>query len=215
MLVSQMKAALAAHKITSPSTLERNKQLHQQLLAGVPAARDLMVEANMPLVLDRVESFLRRFPKLEYLRDDLVSEGFMGLINAVDAIGAIPSDDKLTGYLIKSIINAMADVLEQEAPIRISRRSLRRAKERGDNPTPSFSELDSDHILLENGDAEMIDVRDTIYACCQTDEEQTVVEAREKGLSYPEIEAKYGITIASTHRMLKRIHERYCLKTQP
>ena len=63
---------------------EKNAALFERVAAGDAAAREEMIVGNMPLAVAKVESFLRCFPGVAHLRDDLTSAAFTGLIKAVN-----------------------------------------------------------------------------------------------------------------------------------
>ena len=57
-------------------------------MAGDAAAREEMIVGNMPLAVTKVESFVRCFPGMAHLRDDLTSAAFTGLVKAVNQMAA-------------------------------------------------------------------------------------------------------------------------------
>ena len=71
-------------KITRALDREQNERLYVRVMAGDEEARQEMIEGNMPLVIAKANSYIRRFPQLAYLRDDLHSAGFLGLVKAVN-----------------------------------------------------------------------------------------------------------------------------------
>ena len=85
---NQYNAALVAdlHRATKSVTwtAEKNAELYPRVAAGDEAAREDMINGNMPLVFSKVESFIRCFPHVVHLRDDLVSAGFVGPGKAVN-----------------------------------------------------------------------------------------------------------------------------------
>jgi RNA polymerase sigma factor (sigma-70 family) len=213
-LVTQMKTALSEIDLQEPSTLEQNCSLRQQIASGDRDAKQRMIEANMPLVVRKVESFLCRFPKLSYLRDDLVGAGFIGLVNAVDCVADLESDDRVTGYLCKAIINAMIDEIEIIAPIRVARRSAKRAREQ-DKPLPSAKDLDGVQIAIENTDIRLCDLRDLIYSCCETERERQLIQLRESGKEVDEAADILGLSRATAFRLMARIERRFDRKNRP
>ena len=65
-----------------------NDELYAGGYRGDKAAARRMIEGNMPYVLTAVESYIRCFPHTEHLRNDMVSEGFVGLCTAIDKIAS-------------------------------------------------------------------------------------------------------------------------------
>ena len=47
-----------------------------------------MIVGNMSLAISKAESFIRCFPEVAHLRDDLISAAFIGLTKAVNKIAA-------------------------------------------------------------------------------------------------------------------------------
>ena len=63
---------------------QANLALYESLMNGEEGARDELIQSNMPLASHLVKSVISRAPGLEYIRDDLFSEAFLGLTIAVD-----------------------------------------------------------------------------------------------------------------------------------
>ena len=51
------------------------------------AAREAMILNNLGLVVVKADALIRQMPTVAYLRDDLVSAGNIGLVQAVKQIG--------------------------------------------------------------------------------------------------------------------------------
>ena len=79
MIVSQYNSELIS-QMTPPLSTEGNLALAPKVAAGDLEARGQMIEGNMPLVVSKVSAYIRDFPEYGYLRDDLTSVGFMGLV---------------------------------------------------------------------------------------------------------------------------------------
>ena len=69
-------------------TVEKNNELFPAVAAGDAAARDAMIEDNMALVVVKADALIRQMPSVAYLRDDLVSAGYVGLVKAVNKVAA-------------------------------------------------------------------------------------------------------------------------------
>ena len=89
------------NKITQSSNRKRNERLYPRVMAGDQRAREEMIEGNMPLVVSKVDSYIRRYPQLEYLRHDLHSAGLVGLAQAVNKMAEHNEPEKAnpTGYI--------------------------------------------------------------------------------------------------------------------
>lgn len=88
------------------------------------AARDRLIHGHLHLVL----SLAQYYP--HDLRDDLVQEGNIGLMEAVEQYDFRNGDDFAT-YAIATIRHAIIDAIEVALPIRIPRSSVRYAKQHG------------------------------------------------------------------------------------
>ena len=75
---------LLVSQMSEPLDAEKNSALFERVSAGDAAAREEMIVGNMPLAVAKVESFLRCFPGVAHLRDDLTSAAFVGLTKAVN-----------------------------------------------------------------------------------------------------------------------------------
>ena len=102
--------------------LQANRgQVHQ---AEGMAARDAIIHGHLHLVL----SLAQRYPY--DVREDLVQEGSIGLIEAVELYGFRDGYD-FASYAIATIRNAFASAMESVLPIRIPRSSMRAAQAHG------------------------------------------------------------------------------------
>ncbi len=88
------------------------------------AARDALVQGHLYLVL----TLAQRYPW--DLREDLVQEGNIGLMEAVEYYG-FPEGGDFLAYATVAIRHAIASAMEAVLPIRVPRTSLRVAKKQG------------------------------------------------------------------------------------
>ena len=123
---------ILASQIAEPATSDENLELYTRVVAGDTFARQEMIERNMALVLSKVDSFVASRPSVKYLRDDLVSMGSIGLVNAVNTMAAGTVVENPTGYLGAAIVYELQHLFETEDPIPVSRRSLHRGEDNGD-----------------------------------------------------------------------------------
>ncbi|MGH7193004.1 MAG: hypothetical protein ACREJM_05640, partial [Candidatus Saccharimonadales bacterium] len=92
-----------------------------------------MVEGNMPLVLAKVEAYIRCFPGAEHLRDDLVGDGMLGLCKAVNTMSENGPHAKAnpTGFLASWIQRSIGEVIDREAGNGASVRTMRNRRRSG------------------------------------------------------------------------------------
>lgn len=116
-----------------PLTTEKTNVLGQQILlanqgylyqAEGIAARDAIIHGHLHLVL----SLTQRYPW--DLRDDLVQEGNIALLEAVEQY-SFPLDGDFAAYATVAIRHAIVDAMETILPIRVPRTILRAAKKQG------------------------------------------------------------------------------------
>ena len=126
------------HKATNGETLdvEKNMALFRHVVAGDASAREEMIAGNMPLAVTNVESFIRLFPEIAYLRDDLMSAAFVGLVKAVNKMAAGRGPRKTNHsapveFMGMWINREVADFVDSETTIRLPARSKYRCKPRG------------------------------------------------------------------------------------
>ena len=181
------------HKATNGEALdvEKNLALFRRLVAGDTSAREEMIAGNMPLAIANVESFIRLFPEIAYLRDDLMSAAFIGLVKAVNNGRWQRSRVKTNRQWIPPdfmgtwINRELGRLIEDENPIRLPA-SQGLAKPRGEelprrssNDVPERFEVPSYERELE--------MRDLIESCCTCEKERTFVAMREAGHTFAEI----------------------------
>ena len=200
--------ALLVSQMTEPLTLERNAALYPLVQAGDVEAREAMITGNMPLVIAKVESFIRAFPNVKHLRDDLTSAGFLGLTGAVNALAAGLQANNPTFYLAKSIVTEIGKALEDETPIRVPYTSRRRAQE-ADEPLvpPIVQNVIPERFEVPSYEKEL-EMRDLIESCCTCNEERTFVAMREAGHTLVEIAAAIGKSRMFTQRIGKQLEAR-------
>lgn len=183
-------------------TVEENLKLVPLVAAGDTDARQRMIEGNMALVVNKVDTYIHFFPQYEFLRDDLTSAGFIGLVNAVDRIAKV--GDKMAApvdYMRVAIIRELGELAETEGVIYIPRESQRTATAKGEPIiVGSVTGIDPDTCACPSEEA-IYDMRELIQACCCCDEERTFVRMREQGYKLKEIAAAVDMPISSLHVM--------------
>jgi len=199
----------------APLTLEDNLELAPQVAAGDCRARDRMIEGNMPLVVSKVDNYIHFFPQYRYLRDDLTSAGFVGLVDAVNRTAregngvAAPVE-----YIGVSIARAIGECAEMDNTVPIPHISQRVMRANNKEITP----MKANNLALANctcyGEDRVIDMRDLIQSCCCCDEERAFVEMREAGYKLKEIAAAVNMPVSSLHVMKEDLYRRVLAKTE-
>jgi len=157
------------------SSREENDRIYLLILAGNADARDLMIRSNVPLVISLVETYIKRGRrKYRYLRSDMFSAGLVGLIQAVDKMvrdGQVDTPNP-TGLISTFVRGAIGEVLVKESCIRVPRGADAPVVLHGVDPD-SIS-YDPDHLR---------NLREQLFACCDTEAEQDVIKLRLEGYS--------------------------------
>ena len=204
------------NKITLSSDHERNERLYPRVMAGDEKAREEMIEGNMPLVVLRVNSFVQRNPQLAHLRDDLHSAGFTGLVQAVNKMAESSDIANPNSYISVAISREIAKLAEKEAVhIGIELMEL----PANDPPADADSAdcvREASHGVPESivdgnqsATTELIELRDLLQSCCESEEERTLLRMREEGHSDRDIAEVIGQTLWATHTLRKRLEERF------
>lgn len=195
------------------TTREANSNLFDAVAAGDPAAREQLILQNMPLVQYKVDNFLRAFPKYNYLRDDLVSEGYVGLVEVVNKIarGELENTNP-TGYLGLAIQESISIAIEDDALIRVPRRTQNYKKRTGEplelpRKTNTLAEVSwcSDGFDFT---ADMV-LRDELLACCEIEEEREILRLREMGHPDETIAAILGLARVTVYMLRREIYGRF------
>jgi hypothetical protein len=192
--------------------LKRNNTLCQRLLAGDTSAREEMILANMDLVQQKVGRFLQEFPRYQYLADDLLSEGYLGLVQAVDRIakGQL-RNDRPTAFLSLYIHEAFATCINNEQLIQVPART-RRHLTKQDRPLPPvmsvpLSEAKLEHKAVDgSGTSELYD---ELLGCCECDVEREILELRGQGHKDPSIAAILDLSQYTVYMTRRELYERF------
>jgi len=211
---NQYNDALVAdiHRATNGDTLdaEKNAALHRRIVAGDAAAREEMIVGNMPLAVTNVESFIRCFPGMSHLRDDLTSAALTGLVKAVNklAAGKGPRSTDLSApveFIGMWINRELRQLLESESVIHLPARSKYRARAEGEElKAPVVCNVIPERFEVPSYEKEL-EMRDLIESCCTCAEERTFVAMREAAYTLAEIAAAIKMSPASTFRMGKAL----------
>lgn len=195
--------------ITKSLTREENEHLYQKVVTGDKDAIRKMIEGNMALVIVRVESFLIKNTKYEYLRDDLHSEGMLALTMAVNQMAnkGEHSEPNPSGYIYVAIDNALSELASEEDVLCGSKRQMKRDRESG-RQIPSrenFSVTNS----LGIDPCSLIDLRESIYGTAETEEERRYIELAESGYSMTEIADRLGIFFVRLYELKRNLAARF------
>lgn len=195
--------------MTGTDLKRRNAELYPRVAAGDMNARNEMIEANLPLVTLKADDYILCLPHIEHLKDEMLGEGQLGLVEAAEFIrlGGVP-DENVTGYLRAAIQKKIGYLVDDE--LYTSDRSARRYRNRGDDPPQINKVPDSDFVLSSLGydPHKEADLLELIVGCCETDEERAIVDLRIKGYVDAEIAKTLDIPLTTTYMLRRELYQR-------
>jgi RNA polymerase sigma factor (sigma-70 family) len=190
------------------SAIEKNNALYPAVVAGDAAARTAMILNNLGLVVTKANALIGRMPSIAYLRDDLVSAGNVGLVQAVNKLSPKVHVGAVNCWLGRAINNKMQDLLPIEHTIRVPRQSSALARHNGcPLAAPAIANVLSES-LEACSDFAVVDLRDVMNACCQSDIERQCLRLHEKGYTFQEIGQRLGVSRATANLMFRKVKAR-------
>jgi RNA polymerase sigma factor (sigma-70 family) len=188
-----------------------NKRLYPLVVAGDAEAREQMIVNNMPLVVALAESYLKTWPQYSHIQDDLVANGFLGLVKAVNELGIRKCKTTInpTSYISRSIRRCFQDTTEYDPLIHVSRKSKKR-------PPQTSTKHDMSKVMLSvRGETrDSIDLRDAIDSCCESPLDRELIALREIGYTSQDVAKIKGIPDRTVRYRLQAIRNRFDAKTK-
>lgn len=205
--------------MTGSLSREKNNELYSRVMAGDEQARQQMIEGNMALVGNKVNAFIRGHPQAGHLRDDLRSAGYIGLVQAVNAMDKHenPENPNPTGYLSIAIHREIKRLADGEALISVPDRTQRDARKENRQikaPTVHQGIPKSFDDQKQDSPLEVIELRDLLDSCCESDDERTILRMREEGYSDRNIADAIGLSHTTTYMMRRELEKRFQNKLQ-
>lgn len=191
----------------------KNAVLYERIKAGDIAAREEIILGNMPFVLSKVEAFIRCFQGVAYLRDDLVSAGCIGLVNAVKKLESGPRPRKtdetsVTGFIGMWINRELSELIEIETPIHLPRTSKYRARAQGQSINAPVVYNDIPERFETPAYEKELEVRDLIASCIACPEERVFMAMREARYTYTEIAEAIHWPVTSMYMLAHNLYAR-------
>jgi hypothetical protein len=182
--MSQYNIALVGQMVAGGPTASRqsNDALYPRVAAGDPEAINEMIVGNMSLVVGKVDSYIGCYPHVSHLRDDLIAEGFLGLTVAVNKMaeqGPI-KDANPTGYMSYWITYHVGTICDKESANGASDRTTRGRRQEGEELPHVVPMPDTLNDIVVDPTS-MVDLRDLIESCCETDVDLAIIRLRERG----------------------------------
>ncbi len=208
-----------------------NDELYPLVVAGNAKARTRMIESNMSLVIAKVDSYIGCYPEAAHLRDDLISEGFLGLTTAVNRMADQDTKENAnaTGYISYWIMHSIGTVLDQESGVGASLRTKQRAFSQDSDLNAQIQEARPAKDIIADP-MSLVDLRDEIESCCETDIDRAIVRMRERAYhsegdpdignspcEYPgmvdkEIAKALDLPVTTTYMLRRAIYARFLAK---
>lgn len=184
---------------------ERNLELYARVVAGDLEATNEMAELNMPYVVWLANEFLEQHPDCEEYREDFISDGYVGMIQAIHRMQAAePREDaNPTHFIGQAVLWAFQVTIKQV-----------------------FHDIDhdqdniTDEIRLKFGGPStrmyhmdiLPELLEEMLACCQTELECEIVRLRANNHSNLSITKILEVPEATVRYHLGLIEERYALR---
>jgi RNA polymerase sigma factor (sigma-70 family) len=200
-------------QLGKPFCTDDNSRLYPLVTAGDADARRQMIEGNMSLAIAKVESFVRCFPEVAYLRDDLTSAAFVGLTKAVNKMAmrkgprsAAPSAP--TDFIGMWIDRELRELTVSETTIHIPPRSKYRALAKGKELKTPVVQHDIPERFEVPSYQKQLEDRDLLESCCVCDEERTLLAMWLAEHTDAEIAKALGKSRETVRRLRHRLEDR-------
>jgi hypothetical protein len=199
-----------------PATRESNDALYTRVVAGDEAAIEEMILSNMPMVTKKVADYLESYPQCNHLKEDMLSQGYVGLVKGVRAMVNQTTDKNLnpTGVMSKYIHYELGELFDLEAAIRVPQRTWLRKRRKGEEITVATKEFSMtvEDVLERDGTRDpraLVDLIDEIYGCCENDIEKEIIRLRMEGRGDNDIADILGLPKTTTYMMRRGIYARF------
>lgn len=201
---------------TDRATRESNYELYPFVARDCKIARERMICGNVGLVISKVDTFLKLLPGFSHLRDDMISNGFVGLVEVVNQMASEGFVDNAnpTGLMSLRIQSYLGKTIEGEQTIRVPARTQKRKQGTKDEITTpareftNYTEEEMEEAFTYDPRA-MHDLRETLDACCESDAERTIIRMREEGYVDREIAEVLGLPLTTTYVMRRTLYARF------
>lgn len=150
-----------------PLTAEEN----EKLIAQLRATKETLVTGNIPLVKYKIGAWLAEYPNLKFMEDDLLGEGILALVRAIDSLENVsePYESNITGYISVTIQRALGTFVGNEYKHKPGGRRV------------------ADQQQFESDPTTFIDFVDALFGACETNAHRTILQMRREGYTDQEI----------------------------
>lgn len=199
----------------APASRETNDTLYPLVVAGNEKAIEEMILGNMALVTFKVAAYLQQFYQFSYLKDDMLSQGYLGLCMAVRSMVNNPVENpNPTGLISINIHYQIGELLDIEAAIRVPKRTWHRKNTNGQplavpKKEGSLTVEDTLQMAATEDPRAMTILMDELMGCCENDTEKELVKLRTEGRKDDEIAGLLGLPKTTTYMMRRGIYARF------
>lgn len=182
-------------------------KLLTSLLAGDTAAFEKLCSIYSETVRSMVKAFIARNPSSSHLKDDLISEGVLAVVNTLRTLQETqesPEDLKL--YMGTAIWHGFLLGVENEQTIRSPLKKRKYYKSEFEKVKQSPHELNE---IADREYADLNELMDSLNAACRNDTEQMVIGMRSEGMSDRQIAHATGYSESTVCRMRQRVEQRF------
>jgi DNA-binding NarL/FixJ family response regulator len=158
--------------------------------------REELIEKYYSLVPGVVNRFLWLMPDVRNWRDQLLSEGGLAVVEAVDNLLKRPIENGAP-YVKKAIWRACSRFAKKQRKQRMA--SAVEFYEKSDHIAEANERMDKPSIVLTV----------EIYSHCRTDEEREVIRALSRGKKVGHVARKLELTVQQVKTIRQRIRRRY------
>ena len=197
--------------------------VYARVLAGDEQARNTFITQLVEegLVYGEVADFVGRRQDIAYLRDEMVSEGSVTLIEAVNAlIAAGPvADPQPRAYIKKAVRRRIREVVNEDDSLGASDRTQRRHRSslRQSGKLPRQVQADMEMLsntLTDEPQQRADEAREAIQDCCLDRIDLRICELREQGYSDREIGEQVGLGTSAINARRAAIYQRFLERSE-
>lgn len=176
-----------------------SNQRDMEFIRGLPegperrVAIDKIITANVPLVFTKANTYINLHNDVEFLCDDLISEGLVALTLAVFDLASMETPDdggNCTAFIATRIVWAMCKFVEKDEHQQIPK---------GYSPPGP--------IIIDPRDE--IETQDLLKSTCNTPEDHVIIDMRKKGCNDQEIADCLGLSRRAVNFTRNEIMNRY------
>jgi DNA-directed RNA polymerase specialized sigma subunit len=197
-----------------------SEHLLAEMVAGVPLARDRLIEGNMYIVDAQVQGVINLVPDCARWREDMTGEGDLTLVTVVNTLKTRNLKVKVNTYLTNAIRIGIGNFIDENDLIRVPKSSQYDAWKRGEpiekRQVESYDSMESDGVPTrvryepETEDPmKVVELRNLIHSCAESPKQLQMLELLEQEYTIREVAKELGIPKSTISHWRKEIEHRY------